>query len=173
MRYASASTFRNITCLNGQMPNQKRKAPQSLEKRGRGKQKATGRILLADNCKCCRVARTKCDKIAPICTRCNRLGLACVACPTFRGRPIKNRVPKVRRHFQQSPKARQANFQDYNPSKLHLPHAWWSRILQFPFRTTQFKKCSNQIPKNQKQHFRIFSEDSRVFSIVSCLPLMI
>ena len=41
------------------------------------------------NCAACRAARTKCDRTAPRCRRCQRLGLTCVVVPTKRGRPRK------------------------------------------------------------------------------------
>ena len=34
---------------------------------------------LKHNCVACRKARTKCDRTAPTCRRCKRLGLACVS----------------------------------------------------------------------------------------------
>ena len=41
------------------------------------------------NCEACRKARTRCDKRAPTCRRCVRLGLTCVCVPVTRGRPSK------------------------------------------------------------------------------------
>jgi hypothetical protein len=55
------------------------------------------------NCEACREAQTRCDRVAPVCRRCNRMGLPCKSTHVKRGRPTRESANKQKIAARQEP----------------------------------------------------------------------
>ena len=70
------------------------------------------------NCVACRKARTKCDRSAPVCRRCKRLGLACVSVAVKVGRPTAESQEQTDQLYQDAKNLVEESKKDTGPAKM-------------------------------------------------------
>ena len=73
---------------------------------------------LKHNCVACRKARTKCDRTAPTCRRCKRLGLACVSVAVKIGRPTTQSREKSKLLYDKAVQIALESKNDKGPAKI-------------------------------------------------------